>query len=123
MAAAQLCKTVRALVTDVLLFEKCIQTGSDGLAFVLRADAPAAAVGRGGGSLGYGGLRRSLAVEFDSWFNDDMGDMYYNHVSVQTGGPSGEVGAHAEQVSDVADVTDVTARSERMRSRCPRHSA
>ena len=65
MAAAQLCKTVRALVTDVLLFEKCIQTGSDGLAFVLRADAPAAAVGRGGGSLGYGGLRRSLAVEFD----------------------------------------------------------
>ena len=95
---ARLCKTVRALLTGVLVFEQCVNTGSDGIAFVLRGDDAPAAVGRGGGSLGYGGLRRSLAVEFDSWHNDDMGDMYYNHVSVQTGGPEGEVGAHAEQM-------------------------
>jgi len=97
-SASQLCKTVRTLVTGIFVFERCVQAGSDGLAFVLRADAPAAAIGRGGGSLGYGGLRKALAIEIDTWHNDDMGDMFYNHVSVQTGGPDAPVGAHAEQL-------------------------
>ena len=54
------------------------------------------ALGGGGGLLGYGGLNRSLAIEFDTWHNADMGDLYYNHVSVQAGGPTGPVGAHKE---------------------------
>ena len=49
--AARLCKTVRALVTGTLLYERCMLTGSDGLAFVLRGGGPPTALG-GGGALG-----------------------------------------------------------------------
>jgi len=50
---------------------------------VLRAsDEPPTALGGGGGLLGYGGLNRSLAIELDTWHNSDMGDLYYNHVSI-----------------------------------------
>ena len=78
----------RELICPLLTFpppryEHCALTGSDGLALVLRGGDAVAALGRGGGSLGYGGLRSSLAIEFDSWLNPDMGDVYYNHVSVQ----------------------------------------
>ena len=83
--AALLCKTVRTLVTGVLLYEQCVRSGSDGLALLLRnSDGPPTALGGGGGSLGYGGLLNTLAIEFDTWHNADMGDdLYYNHVSVQ----------------------------------------
>ena len=94
--AARLCKTVRALVTGTLLYERCMHTGSDGFAFVLRGGGPPTALGGGGGLLGYGGLNRTLAIEFDTWHNADMGDLYYNHISVQAGGPDGPVGAHKE---------------------------
>ena len=60
--AARLCKTVRALTTSTLLYERCMHTGSDGLAFVLRGGGPPTALGGGGGLLGYGGLNRSLAI-------------------------------------------------------------
>ena len=100
--AARLCKTVRALVTGVLLYERCQLTGSDGLALVLRGGGPAAALGGGGSLLGYGGLNRSLAIEIDTWYNADMGDLYYNHVSVQAGGPNSVVGAHREQYLSAA---------------------
>lgn len=91
---ARLCKSVRALVSKTLLYERCAYTGSDGLALVLRGGGAPAALGRGGGSLGYGGLSQALAIEFDSWANTELGDIHYNHVSVQTGGPLGAVEAH-----------------------------
>ena len=93
--AAQLCKKVKELVYGVTLYEHCALTGSDGFAFVLRGGDEVAALGRGGGSLGYGGLMSSLAIEFDTWANDDMGDVVYNHVAVQAGGP-GRHGAAKE---------------------------
>ena len=83
--AAQLCKKVKELVFGVTLYEHCALTGSDGFALVLRGGDEVAALGRGGGSLGYGGLISSLAIEFDTWANDDMGDVAYNHVAVQAG--------------------------------------
>ena len=74
-----------------------MRTGADGLALVFRGGDVAASLGLGGGSLGYGGLEGAVAVEIDTWPNDEMGDMIYSHVSVQAGGPHGAVGAHAEQ--------------------------
>ena len=95
--AAQLCKKVKELVFGVTLYEHCALTGSDGFALVLRGGDEVAALGRGGGSLGYGGLISSLAIEFDTWANDDMGDVAYNHVAVQAGGPGRPVGAEKEK--------------------------
>ena len=86
--AARLCKTVRALVTGTLLYERCSHTGSDGLALLLRGGPTPTALGGGGGSLGYGGLNRTLAIEFDTWHNAEMGDMAFDHVSVQVRSPA-----------------------------------
>jgi hypothetical protein len=54
-SAAQLCKRVSELVYGVTLYEHCALTGSDGLALVFRGGDAAAALGRGGGSLGRAG--------------------------------------------------------------------
>lgn len=57
--------------------------GSDGLAFVVQNDH-ADALGSWGGDLGYNGIRKSAAVEFDMVRNEDQGDPNDNHVSLQT---------------------------------------
>mmetsp|Transcript_50522 Transcript_50522/g.73890 ORF Transcript_50522/g.73890 Transcript_50522/m.73890 type:complete len:450 (+) Transcript_50522:62-1411(+) len=70
----------------------CSVHGGDGLAFVLQGDRDrAAALGRSGGQLGYGGIKNSLAVEFDTWYNPESNssDLIYDHVSIHAGG-SGE---------------------------------
>lgn len=102
--SARLCKTVRALVTSTLLYERCMHTGSDGLAFLLRGGGPPAALGGGGALLGYGGLNSTLAIEIDTWHNADHGDMYYDHISVQTGGPNAAIGAHKEHYLSAAAI-------------------
>jgi len=58
--------------------------GADGLAFVIQ-NTSSNALGSGGGSMGYGGIADSLAVEYDTWQNpdDSPGD---SHISVQTAG-------------------------------------
>lgn len=58
---------------------------ADGFAFVIQNVSPAV-LGWGGSSQGYGGIRNSLAVEFDTWRNGGLGDPNDNHVSVQTRG-------------------------------------
>jgi hypothetical protein len=57
--------------------------GSDGLAFVVQNDRPDP-LGSWGGDLGYNGIRKSAAVEFDMIRNEDQGDPNDNHVSLQT---------------------------------------
>lgn len=59
----------------------CQPRGADGLAFVVQTDG-IAALGEGGGGLGYSGLKEALAIEFDSFFNPDRLDPYANHVSI-----------------------------------------
>jgi Legume lectin domain/PEP-CTERM motif len=56
---------------------------ADGITFVLAANATG--LGVGGGSLGYGGVPNSVAIEFDT-FNNGGGDNSSNHVSIDTGG-------------------------------------
>ncbi len=55
--------------------------GADGFAFVIQNSA-ANALGGGGGSIGYAGITASLAIEFDTYRNND--DPNGNHISVHT---------------------------------------
>jgi Bacterial lectin len=56
---------------------------ADGVAFVLQTDG-AEAVGGHGGSIGYGGLSHSVAVELDTYANP--ADIDNNHVALVTAG-------------------------------------
>ena len=58
---------------------------ADGFAFVVQSDG-SRAIGGLGGSIGYGGMTHSLAVEFDTYRNRD--DVDGNHVAVVLGGRS-----------------------------------
>lgn len=54
---------------------------SEGFAFVIQSFSPSAS-GRPAFNLGYGGLEKSLAIEFDMNENTETGDPSYQHVSV-----------------------------------------
>ncbi len=58
---------------------------ADGFAFVIQNHA-ANAFGANGGALGYDGIPNSVAVEFDTFLNPELGDPDANHVSVHTKG-------------------------------------
>jgi len=57
--------------------------GADGFSFIIQ-DAGANALGGTGAYIGYAGIPRSLAVEFDTWQNTNIGDPNGNHVAVHT---------------------------------------
>jgi hypothetical protein len=59
--------------------------GADGIAFVLQG-GDGFSLGESGGGLGYAGVPNSLAVEFDTYCNDEFADPNGNHISVQTMG-------------------------------------
>ncbi|CAM9566805.1 unnamed protein product, partial [Discosporangium mesarthrocarpum] len=68
----------------------CSVRGGDGIAFVVHRDPGGdTALGTEGGELGYGGLKDSLAVELDSWYNpgDTSSDVVYDHIAVHSAGP------------------------------------
>jgi len=74
--------------------------GADGIAFVMQPNSTAA--GGIGGGIGYLGISPSIAVEYDTWQNDDP---YYDHISVQRNGDVNYSGAVAGpvQASAVSD--------------------
>ena len=56
------------------------EDGADGFAFVVQAHSQTAQ------GHGYVGIPRSIAVAFDTYYNEDHGDPNDNHISVQTNG-------------------------------------
>lgn len=75
------------------------QTGgiapADGITFVLAASATG--LGTGGGGLGYAGVPNSVAIEFDTFNNGEVGGD--NHVAVDLGGALSNTGVSPYGVS------------------------
>jgi hypothetical protein len=61
------------------------EPGADGIVFVIQ-NMSQNAVGTPGVGMGYGGMRSSVAVEFDTWLNGGEQDPSGNHVSIHTNG-------------------------------------
>ena len=72
-------------------YESCAVHGGDGFAFVIHLDPNATmAIGKNGENLGYGGMKNTLAVEFDMWTNagkiGDYDDFFEDHISIHSEG-------------------------------------
>lgn len=63
--------------------------GADGIAFVIQPDLDA--IGKSGGGLGYEGIPKSFAVEFDSFSNDGYQDPLKHHIGVNVNGSAKSV--------------------------------
>lgn len=75
------CTNVKDRNFNTLHHQSCMVHGADGFAFVLHSDPGGfTVVGNGGKHMGYGGLRKSIAVEFDTWYNPEVGDLFTDHV-------------------------------------------
>eukprot|EP00644_Phytophthora_capsici_P000346 jgi/Phyca11/5095/fgenesh1_pm.PHYCAscaffold_4_\ len=55
-------------------------------------------------SMGFTGLKNSLAIEFDSWFNDDSTgeDVFYDHVAIYSRGQSSNSDTERARISAAA---------------------
>lgn len=58
--------------------------GADGIAFVLQPVSTN--IGSAGGGMGYQGIMPSVAIEMDTWQNEDVQDPLYDHIGVQLNG-------------------------------------
>ncbi|ETI56626.1 hypothetical protein L917_00803 [Phytophthora nicotianae] len=95
----------------------CRSRGGDGFAFVIQNDVQQElALGSGGMSLGYGGLRNALAIEFDTWFNPELLDVYENHISVHVSGNGGVVQPnHTHSLGATSNLPDLTEDTHTVR--------
>ncbi|WP_052158191.1 L-type lectin-domain containing protein, partial [Lacinutrix jangbogonensis] len=80
--------------------------GADGIVFVLKTSS-AAVVGTAGGDLGYGGINNSMAVEFDTWQNNDRNDPSNDHVAILLNG----ITNHASGPSWIPNPVNASATS------------
>jgi Legume lectin domain len=71
-------------------------TTADGMAFVIQ-NSGVNALGDNTGGPGYQGMANSLAVEFDTFMNDQLGDPNNNHVGVQSCGTAPNSLDHTSQ--------------------------
>ncbi|MCT7991018.1 SBBP repeat-containing protein [Laspinema olomoucense] len=80
-------------------------SGGDGFAFVIQ-NSSATAIGGGGGNIGYRGIDNSLALEFDTYDNNEPGTDYPNgnHLSVHTNGTGQNRSLGA--TSDIPNLSD-----------------
>lgn len=80
--------------------------GGDGFAFVIQNDT-ATALGAAGAYIGYAGIPNSLAVEFDVWENDNVGDPNGNHISIQTRGTDPNSVDHTYSLGATTNIPDM----------------
>lgn len=72
--------------------------GADGLVFVVQTVANN--VGGAGGGIGYAGIGNSVGIEFDSWYNPELGDINSNHVGINRNGSLGSLTQKAVTEAD-----------------------
>jgi hypothetical protein len=87
--------------------------GADGIAFVMQPNSTAA--GASGGGIGYQGITPSIAVEYDTWQNDDP---WYDHIAVHKNGDvnttTGAVAGPVEASASANNIEDGQWHSTRI---------
>jgi hypothetical protein len=77
--------------------------GADGIAFVFHSSPDTtAALGGTGGDIGYAGIERSLAIEFDTHTNPEFADANDHHISVQTRGTAANSSHHQYSLGETS---------------------
>ena len=89
----------------------CARRGGDGFAFVIQNHGPLS-LGATGGNLGYGGIPNAVAVEFDTWYDAELGDPFENHVAVLTLGERQLRPEHSNHLGVCVDVRDLSDGDE-----------
>ncbi|KAN0025892.1 hypothetical protein ACTFIU_001654 [Dictyostelium citrinum] len=70
--------------------------GADGFAFILQTKG-IDEIKRGGGELGYNQMENGvIAIEFDTYYNSDMGDPSFNHISIQRPDSNNRLSTHCQ---------------------------
>ncbi|KAH7472374.1 uncharacterized protein KRP23_9368 [Phytophthora ramorum] len=86
-------------------YRSCAVHGGDGFAFVLHSHQDrTAALAAQGSNMGFTGLQNSLAIEFDTWYNDGGSgdDVFYDHVAIYSRGRSSNADAENARISAAA---------------------
>lgn len=86
------CNKVKDRNFGLKQYKACSVHGGDGFAFVVQGNTigeenEGHSYGSGAEEMGYGGIANSIAVEFDTWYNPDLGDLFMDHISVHSAGP------------------------------------
>lgn len=81
--------------------------GADGFAVVIQNEGPEA-LGQYGRGIGYDGIKRSIAVEFDTYHNLPVNDPNGNHIGVQSMGRLENTSRHAPP-ANLAFTSDIPA--------------
>jgi hypothetical protein len=82
----------------------CYSRAGDGMALVLQ-NGYRSPKGDAGAQLGYGGIPNSIAIEIDTFYNQELGDRYGTHVSVMTMGTAENSASH--EAAAIATSSDV----------------
>ncbi|GMF25047.1 unnamed protein product [Phytophthora lilii] len=86
-------------------YQSCAVHGGDGLAFVIHSHQNrTATIGEQGSRMGFAGLQNSLAIEFDTWFNDETAgeDVFYDHVAIYSRGQNSNADVEYARISAAA---------------------
>lgn len=86
-------------------YKHCKSRGGSGFAFVIQNLSPDAI----GGELGYDGIANSIAVEFDTYYDERTSDPYENHVSVHTRGRLPNSANHTYSIGGTNAVPDLAS--------------
>ena len=86
------------------------ENGGDGFAFVIQNNS-SSSLGNVGGYIGYTGVANSLAIEFDTFYNDNtdiLDPINNNHISVHTRGIEPNSSNHNESLGCVTDIPNMS---------------
>lgn len=88
------CLEVKDQHFGVRHYRSCSVHGGDGFAFVIHSHPNKTSTlgfenanGKQRSQMGFEGLQNSLAIEFDTWFNTEQPDTFYDHVAIYSNGP------------------------------------